>query len=349
MEHSLTRQMMTRLALGLLAILILATPLLYYLTTRFYAEDLLDIVRDYGIRNPDIDLEADVLEGLFIQFFVILGALLCVIFLVMQFVPRKLWQPFRHTLDLIRGFKVEQGAIALPESTGVREFSLLNATLNDIMEASSKSYRVQKEFTENASHELQTPLAILQNKIDNLLQDEHLTEHQAREMQEMYQEVRHMSNLSRSLLLLSKIENRQFGTNDNIDLCRKIEQLLPRLEGLAGDISININYESPDLSLNCNETLLEILLSNLVVNAARHNYPGGNISISVVPGRLVISNTSKEKPLDASIIFSRFYRVQENQKGYGLGLAIVKSICDYHHWRVDYRYTHGQHAFTVEF
>lgn len=236
MERSLTRQMMTRLVAGFLIILVLATPLLYYLTTRFYAEDLLEVVQHYGIPNPDIDLERDVMAGVFIQFFIILGGMLAVIFLVTQFVPRRLWYPFHQTLNSIKNFKVEEGVLRLSESTGVREFSQLNATLNLIMQASVRSYQVQKEFTENASHELQTPLAIVQNKIDNLLQDEHLTEHQAREMQEMYQELRNMSNLSRSLLLLSKIENSQFRLVDKVNLCEKINDIMPRLERLQGTL-----------------------------------------------------------------------------------------------------------------
>jgi|LAHS01.1.fsa_nt_gb signal transduction histidine kinase len=349
MERTLTRQLMTRLSWGLLIILVLATPMLYFLTTRYYAEDLIEIVESYGIRNPDIDLSEDVMAGIFIQFFVILGGLSAVILLVMQLVPRRLWQPFRNTLGQIRTFKVEKGAVSLTEKTGVREFSQLNQTLNAIMQDSVRSYRVQKEFTENASHELQTPLAILQNKIDNLLQDEHLTEHQAEEMQEMYQEVRHMSNLSRSLLLLSKIENSQFSRADRISLCTKLEELLPRLESLAGNLTITTRFTQPELQVSCNEALLESLITNLVVNAVRHNRPEGHIIIEVDRDALTVANTSDEQPLDATHIFSRFYRVKENQKGNGLGLAIVKSICDYHKWQVGYHYQAGIHSFQVNF
>lgn len=349
MERTLTRQLMTRLALGLLIILMLATPILYFLTTHYYAEDLIDIVESYGIKHPDIDLSEDVMAGIFIQFFVILGGLLVVILIVMQLVPRRLWRPFRDTLEKIRTFKVEKGVVSLPETTGVCEFSQLNQVLNAIMQDSVRSYRVQKEFTENASHELQTPLAVLQNKLDNLLQDEHLTKHQATEMQEMYQEVRHMSNLSRSLLLLSKIENNQFSRSDRINLCAKLEKLLPRLESLAGSLIITTLFTQPELQVSCNEALLESLITNLVVNAVRHNCQEGRIIIKVEKGTLTIANTSDEQPLDATHIFSRFYRTKENQKGNGLGLAIVKSVCDYHKWQISYHYQEGIHSFNVSF
>lgn len=350
MERSLTRQLMTRLIVGLLIILVLATPFLYYLTTRFYAEDLLDVIHSYGIKDPDIDLEEDVMAGMFIQFFVILGSLLSVILLVAQFVPHRLWRPFYHTLEQIKGFKVERGMIVLSENTGVREFSQLNATLNRIMETSVKSYQVQKEFTENASHELQTPIAIVQNKIDNMLQDENLTEYQAHELHEISQELRHMSKLSRNLLLLSKIANNQFHTQSEVDLCQKIKEILPRLESLAGSIGVTTTFAQLSLKLQCNETLLESLITNLVVNAVRHNYARGKIVITIADGQLSVANTSNEPPLDVHHVFSRFFRSKENQKGNGLGLAIVKSICDYHHWQAGYYYAADrQHVFTVKF
>lgn len=349
MERTLTRQLMTRLIVGLLVIQVLATPFLYYLTTRFYAEDLLDVVRSYGIKDPDLDLEEDVMAGMFIQFFVILGGLLSVILLVAQLVPRRLWRPFHQTLEQIKGFKVERGMTVLPETTGVHEFSQLNSTLNRIMETSVKSYQVQKEFTENASHELQTPIAIVQNKIDNMLQDESLTPYQAQELHEIYQELRHMSNLSRSLLLLSKIENNQFSTQSEVDLCLKMKDLLPRLESLAGSIVVTATFAQPSLKLRCNETLLESLITNLVVNAVRHNHAKGKIAVTIADGQLSVANTSNEPALDAHHVFSRFFRTKGTQKGNGLGLAIVKSICDYHHWQAGYYYAAGQHVFTVKF
>ncbi len=341
-------KMMTRFAISMIFILILTTPLLYELTTHFYAEDLVRIAKIYGIQ-PRTDVDKDVWIGLFIQFLGIIGAFAVTILLVLQFVPRRLWLPFRKTLSTINKFKVEDGAFTLPANTGVKEFNLLNATLNQIMLTSAKSYQVPKEFTENASHELQTPLAIILNKIDNLMQDDHLTKHQAQEMQEMQQELMHMSRLSKNLLLLSKIENNQYKTLNLVNLCDKIESILPLLESLSGDIKIKKNFLQKDLNLQCNETLLVSMINNLVVNAVRHNQSTGSITITVANRRLSVSNTSDDAPLDGTQIFSRFYRTQQNQKGNGLGLAIVKSICNFHGWIAGYHYQNGQHVFTVDF
>ena len=186
------------------------------------------------------------------------------------------------------------------------------------------------------------------NKIDNLLQDEHMTEHQAQEMQEMYQELRHLSDLSRSLLLLAKNENKQFKKQQHVDLCNEVREIMPRLESIAGDITITVNYPQTSVELVCNEALLVSLITNLVANAVRHNYLDGSIAIRVTSDGLTIANTSNEQPLDPVHIFSRFYRTKENQKGNGLGLAIVKSICDYHHWAISYQYTDTMHVFRID-
>lgn len=348
-EQTLTSRLMMHFVVCMVILIILAIPLLYFITTQFYAEDLADLVKDYGIKNPDIDLDEDTLEGLFIQFFSIIAILFIAVLVVMKYVPQRLWRPFHDTLDKIKGFKVEDGKVPTLSKSGTKEFDELNDTLTKIMSDSVKSYQVQKEFTENASHELQTPIAIVQGKLDNLMQDESLTEHQADEIQQIYQELRHMSRLSRNLLLLSKIENNQYHNFHKVNLCDKITSLLPNLEGIAGDITINSVFVNPELTIDCNDALLESMLNNLVVNAVRHNKQGGSINIRVDGNRLTISNPSDEPALDESTIFSRFYRIKSNQKGNGLGLAIVKSICDFHHWKIHYNYSDGSHEFTVTF
>lgn len=225
-ERSLTSKLMRRFVLFMVVLTIMAIPVLYYITTAYYAEDLTDLVENYGIKNPDIDLEEDTLMGLFIQFMSIIVILFAAVLLVMRYVPQRLWAPFNDTLAKIKGFRVEKGNVPALKKSGTREFDELNATLEIIMSNSVNSYRVQKEFTENASHELQTPLAIVQGKLDNLLQDR-LTEHQARELQDIYMEIRHMSRLSRNLLLLSKIENNQYHNFVSINVCEKIRAVAP--------------------------------------------------------------------------------------------------------------------------
>ena len=348
-NKTLTNRLMRRFIVCMLALTALAIPVLYFITTKYYAEDLNDLIRDYGIQNPDLDLEKDTIVGLFIQAFVIIVILFMAVLVVMKYVPQRLWRPFHDTLAKVKDFKVEDGKVPQLAKTGTVEFDELNTALTRLMTDSVKSYKAQKEFTENASHELQTPIAIAQGKLDNLLQDANLTEHQALELQQVYQELRHMSRLSRSLLLISKIENNQYHTFKKINLCQKLDSILPNLESLAGDIHIKTDWQDASLTIDCNETLLESLLNNLIVNAVRHNRPHGTISITVAQGCPCISNTSDEPPIDPSRVFSRFGRTQGRTAGNGLGLAIVKSIAQFHHWQVTYRHEQDCHVFELNF
>ncbi len=346
-EKTLTHQLMTRFAVCLALLFALSMPVFYFITVQYYAEDLYDIVSRYGIKDPHIDLKEDTLAGLFFQLSSVLVIISAAMFIIMRWVPQRLWRPFRHTLKRIATFNVETGIVPQLPDTDISEFRQLNDALTRIMTESVTSYKVQKEFTENASHELQTPLAIAQVKLDNLMQDESLTEPQAHVIQQVYDELRHMSQLSRNLLLLSKIENHQFKTDEKVDIADEMASLLPQLETIAGDLRIDLCDESHHYPTPCNQVLLDSLIANLVVNAVRHNTSDGYISLHVTDTELTVTNTSDEGPLNPDHVFSRFYRNQQNQKGNGLGLAIVKSICNYHHWTIGYRYCQGKHQFTV--
>lgn len=341
--------LMTRFAISVVALVVLATPLFYYVTVRYYAEDLADLVSHYGIVHPDIDLEQDTVTGLLIQQGGIILLLLVAVLIVMKFVPQRLWAPFRGTLEAMRDFRVEKGIVPELPKTNVSEFEELNATLRSLMTNSIKSYQVQKEFTENASHELQTPLAIALGIIDNLLQDSQLTEHQAQSLQSIAIQLRYMSRLDRNLLTLSRLENSQFSTGDVIWLNREVERMLPGMEAMAGETRLDVSLLDTDRQLRCNQTLFDSVLGNLVVNAIRHNKGQSPVTLTLLPDRLRVTNVSDEGALDADHIFQRFYRSKTSQRGVGLGLAIVKSICAYHHWRIEYTYEEGRHVFTVYF
>ena len=256
---------------------------------------------------------------------------------------------YEEFLKQIEDFSLESGVIPPLADSNIKEFTRLNHALNRLMENSVKSYKTQKEFTENASHELQTPLAIFQSKLDILLQQPDLTESQAEMIQGLYQVSNRLARLNRNLLLLARIDNKQYNQMDSIDLVITLKELSPFLESLTEGITLHQSFQHPFFIVKGNKILLESLINNLVVNAVRHNTPGGDISITLQDNRFIISNTSEEGALDPRLLFNRFYRPSEKIKGNGLGLAIVKAICDYHGWQIGYQYQNNRHYFIVQF
>ena len=219
------------------------------------------------------------------------------------------------------------------------------------MKKDQDTYRIQKEFTENASHELQTPLAIIRSKLDLLMQED-LQESQMRLVSELYELTMRMGHLNRNLLLLAKIENAQYTALEEVDLAAMLSYSLPLYETLQNDKTLRMEdrRNDPNRKLLANAVLLECLLKNLIVNALRPAKQNAEVRISIEDNRLTVSNESIDgKSLDAETLFRRFRSGDAKQKGNGLGLAIVKAICDFHHWMVEYQFEAGHHHFIVNF
>lgn len=333
------------------AFMLLATPLFYWLTKSFYAEDLIEVIETVrsGKPIPRLDLEEDIIQGVMIQFGIIAVLLCLAVMLTVCLISRRTWRPFYNTLESLENFRLEKGVVpTLPES-GIKEFSYLNTALTRFMKSCISSFRMQKEFTENASHELQTPLAVFKSKLELLSQLPEITERQAAIIQDLDMTNNRMSKLNRNLLLLAKMENNQFDGTGIVDVAAVVKSLLPYLESLSEGLTLHTYFMTKTLPVRANRPLMESMISNLVVNSVRHNKAGGEIMISIADNKFSVANTSDDGALDGDRIFSRFYRITQDTEGCGLGLSIVKAVCDYHGWRVSYAYREGRHEFTVMF
>lgn len=346
------RKTLTQFSLCVAALLLLATPLFYWLTKNFYAEDMLDLMEaiQEGTPPPRLDLETDIMQGVMLQFGIITLVLAVAIVLTVRLIARHLWQPFDRTLQALEQFSLEKGTVPALPATDVTEFERLRATLQRLMDNSLRSYRTQKEFTENASHELQTPLAVFQSDLDLLTQQPDLSESQAAIIQRLYDTVARLARLNRNLLLLAKIENHQYAAREAVDIVQFCTALLPSLRVMAEGQTLRLDRQTDRLLVEANPALLESMVSNLVVNALRHNAPQGQVLLTLAPRRLTVANTATGPALDPARIFRRFYRpAGTSTGGAGLGLAIVKSVCDYHGWRITYHHEAAHHVFAVEF
>lgn len=332
-------------------IFILTAPLFYLLTKFFYAEDMIKIIETVksGQGIPPLDLERDIMEGMMLQFCLIFLVISLSLFITLRFTTKKLWKPFNKTLQMAEQFNIAQGELPVFSKTNILEFNCLNHSLEKLMAKDKETFRIQKEFTENASHELQTPLAIMRVKLDLLMQEE-LNEKQMRLVSEIYNQNTRMGHLNRSLLLLAKIENTQYSEYEEVDLYSFASNLLPSYEALQGDVPVVLlDKRSKNTPLRANTDLLECMLNNLIVNAIRHTKgsDGGDIELQIYDDKVVISNTAHGSALSKNDMFRRFHKDIAMTSGNGLGLSIVKAICDYHGWSIEYEFDGKRHSFII--
>ena len=260
---------------------------------------------------------------------------------------RRLWKPFYQSLNAIRDFKLEKKQALDFPSTTIDEFTFMNQTLEKATNQARQDYLVLKEFTENASHEMQTPLSIIRSKLDLLIQEENLSEGQSKTVQSTYQAIEKLSRLNYSLLLLTKIENNQYAETSSVNLKQKIEEKIDDFNELWQNQNISVSTSLADTNIKMNNALADILLNNLLSNATRHNMPGGNIKIEMSKRSLDVSNSSLQKALDPRRLYSRFYKQEGTGSQNGLGLSVIKQICDVSGFKIDYSFKQGEHSFII--
>lgn len=290
------------------------------------------------------------IKTLAFQYGVLAFILTVTLLIVQRVISRKLWSPFYDSLNKIEGFNLEAGVAPQFVETDTLEFARLNENLSRLIESDLNAYAQQKDFIENASHELQTPLAVFQSQLDLLLQKPNLTKTQVDIIQSLYSVSSRLTRLNKNLLLLAKLDNSQFKEKQQIEFTEVLDTQLFYLKNLAENDGINVSVEIYNpITVTANKTLLESLISNLIANAIRHNINHGSISISVTGNAFIVSNTGESDALDKEKIFRRFSRTSEKKKGNGLGLSIVQQICKLHGWGIKYIYQNQQHVFIVNF
>lgn len=292
----------------------------------------------------------DLMQTLAFQYGILFFILIISLTIVQRFISKRLWKPFYNSLGKIEVFDLERGVLPEFEETDTREFARLNENLGKLISNNLRTYTQQKEFIENASHELQTPLAVFQSQLDLLLQDPNLTESQVEVIQSLYAVSSRLTRLNKNLLLLAKIDNSQFKETQEIDFNEILDTQLFYLRDLAETNGIRVSLEIGNpLIVIANKILLESLINNLVVNAIRHNIDNGTIDMIVKDNTFTITNTGEPISLNGEKLFRRFSRTSEQKKGNGLGLSIIYQICKFHGWEVKYDYENNIHRFKVIF
>jgi signal transduction histidine kinase len=291
--------------------------------------------------------EDELLEDLLMALLVLYVALVASILIINRLVLQKAWSPFYRILETLKGYKIESKKEFKTTASGIIEFNRLENELLKMIKRNQDAYDQQKQFIGNASHELQTPLAIVGNKLELLMEDKDGTEEQALKVVEIHKILNRLKKLNKSLLMLSKIENQQFSNLKTISFKDIIKSALEEFEDLIDFKEINVSIEDKgEFEFQINPELAVILINNLLTNALFHNQKDGWVKLVIEPNKILVKN-SGDHPLDPKLIFERFYKDEQNEHSTGLGLAMVKSIVGlYQGLSITYRYE-DEHVFEL--
>lgn len=266
-----------------------------------------------------------------------------------QLVLKGVFRPLHRLLDWLHCIQPGKEVPPLDNPTKIREFRQLSDAALDMGNRSYKAYEEQKQFIENASHELQTPLAIVRGKVELLAESEGMTEQQMEQLDEIYATLGRAVKLNKSLLLLSRIENGQYTEMEDVSVDEILDELLPDLMDIYEHKQVRLirKREEQPFIIRCNHSLAQILVSNLVKNSLLHNREEGELQVLTTPTSLVIKNTG-DVPLDGEKLFRRFYHGMDGKKdSTGLGLAIARSIALSSSLKLTYEWQDGMHTFRL--
>ena len=255
-------------------------------------------------------------------------------------------RPLYRLLSWLDNYNLGNGVDDLPTCTHITEFKKLTESAHSTIERAEKYFERQKQFIGNASHELQTPLAVLGTRIEWIIDNTPLTDEQFAELSKMRQSIHRLVRLNRTLLLISKIDNAQFSERQDVDFVELINNELEIYREIYADKQIECQAELPArFIVSMDESLANTLVTNLLKNAFLHTREGGAVSVSIKDNTLIVSNSGTE-PLDSTRLFDRFYTSGKSGST-GLGLALVKSITRYYNFELQYSFSTGKHNFTV--
>jgi len=259
----------------------------------------------------------------------------------------KLWQPFFINLDRLKNFSVKSDKLLTFEDSEILEFHELNREMETLTAKIQTDYRNLKQFTEDISHEMQTPLAIMQARIDTVMNDEFITETQFEHLSKLQSDIQRLKQLNKKLILLAKIENNQFNDNESVSINEIISQIITNFQELT-QIEFIVK-DIGEVEVQMDPSLAIVLCNNLLSNAIKHNFEKRPITIHIGNNTLQVINAGTKALAKPEQVFERFYKENKKPDSTGLGLSIVKKICDCYGFIPLYLFHEKRHIFHVNF
>lgn len=268
---------------------------------------------------------------------ILFGVVIILTFIVDTFYIEYLLKPFYKIINTkIRNVNDPDSFDHTPVTSHTADFEELDTVLNQMMNRIGEVFKNEKQFIANVSHELMTPISLLKNRLENLLQNESLDDNAVDKIAASLRTLDMLKKIINNLLLISKIENNQYAANEKVAVADVIRDLTIDLEDRFEEKNISLyNKVNADFEFTANQTLIHILLYNLIVNAIKYNNVGGSITISDgFENRNYLIEISDSgigmNENQLKHIFERFNRISTDQDGQGLGLAIVHTIANFH-------------------
>jgi signal transduction histidine kinase len=300
--------------------------------------------------SQSMEEEKGLLYEILTMVIIAFALLLLLLIVIIYSISRNLWGSFYNTLNRIRNFDIKSESEFNPVETHVTEFAQLNQVLRILTGKIRSDYINLKEVTENASHEIQTPLAVIRIKIEQMLQAKNISNQLAENLISINQSVTKISRINQSLGLMSKIENNQYSVTQTVSLNRKIAELLSQFTDFIQSKHLEIKFDNTrEVQLEMNTDLVDILLANLLSNAVKHNIDFGWIAIRLNQQELIFQNTGKDPNISTELLFQRFKKAEQSSDSPGLGLAIIKKVADFYNMTVKYTYAENIHTLHISF
>ncbi|PKP22443.1 MAG: hypothetical protein CVU05_03945 [Bacteroidetes bacterium HGW-Bacteroidetes-21] len=291
----------------------------------------------------------DLIESIGFSILIISILLVITLFIISGFISFKLWKPFYKTLQAIEQYQVRNQTLLMLPKVKTQEFAKLNEVISAMSIKIEENFQQLRSFTENASHEIQTPITAIRIETEQLMQNTQLSENELKFIHRIHNSAIRLGKMNESLLLLAKIGNDQFPqteTSFSTILEDKLESYQDRILLKNLQLTKEINGH---VVVHSSTELVGILISNLLSNAIRHNSPGGLIQMELTANQFIIQNSGKPLPFEKEKLFQRFVRDIETTNSTGLGLALVKDIAEKNRWSIQYEYIDNRHIFTLNF
>ena len=304
--------------------------------------------QDYRVMVTQSKVETeDLIQIIFLITIGVIVTLLAILIILNRVILKSIWKPFYSVLNQLKEFSLSGHPTVSSVPSSIDEFTQLDRAVTNMTDRVKNDYQNLKAFTENASHELMTPISIINSKLDTLVQTDEFTDKQSKLLNDIYGTMTRLTRLNKSMLLLAKIENGLIHDSTEVHIKEILTESLYQHEEMINQLNFKLATKLNDKIIHANKSLIEILINNLLSNAIRHNYQNGELSIQLDAEKLAITNTGKGF-FDFDQVLKRFQK-SDGSEGIGLGLTLCKQICNNYGFGFNYHQADGKHTFTVQF